>query len=86
MTGLFCLDVTSFRLPFLREEWLVFVVMGLGVLDEKRLGVFSFFFGAVDGYAGIWQGCCSLSLVVGMRPFCFSTTFFVSWSSVHSFS
>ena len=30
-------------LAFLREEWLVFVVMGLGVLDEKRLGVFSLF-------------------------------------------
>ena len=43
VTGLFCLDVTSFRLPSLREEWLVFVVMGLGVLDEKRLGVFSLF-------------------------------------------
>ena len=37
------LDVTSFRLPSLREEWLVFVVMGLGVLGEKRLGVFSLF-------------------------------------------
>ena len=37
------MDVTSFRLPSLREEWLVFVVMGLGVLDEKRLGVFSLF-------------------------------------------
>ena len=43
MTGLFCKDVTSFRLTSLREEWLVFVVMGLGVLDEKRLGVFSLF-------------------------------------------
>ena len=43
MTGLFCLDDTSYRLPFLREEWLVFVVMGLGVLDEKRLRVFSLF-------------------------------------------
>ena len=43
MTGLFCLDVTSFSLPSLREEWLFFVVMGLGVLDEKRLGVFSLF-------------------------------------------
>ena len=43
MTGLFYLDVTSFRLPSLREEWLVFVVMGLGVLGEKRLGVFSLF-------------------------------------------
>ena len=42
MTGLFCLDVTSFRLPSLREEWLFFVV-GLGVLGEKRLGVFSLF-------------------------------------------
>ena len=42
MTGLFCLDVISFRLPSLREEWLVFV-LGLGVLDEKRLGVFSLF-------------------------------------------
>ena len=30
-------------LAFLREEWLVFVVMGLGVLDEKRVGVFSLF-------------------------------------------
>jgi len=30
-------------LLFLREEWLVFVVMGLGVLDEKRLLVFSLF-------------------------------------------
>ena len=30
-------------LAFLEEEWLVFVVMGLGVLDEKRLGVFSLF-------------------------------------------
>ena len=37
------MDVISFRLPSLREEWLVFVVMGLGVLDEKRLGVFSLF-------------------------------------------
>ena len=43
VTGLFYLDVTSFRLPSLREEWLVFVVMGLGVLGEKRLGVFSLF-------------------------------------------
>ena len=43
VTGLFCLDVISFRLPSLRKEWLVFVVMGLGVLDEKRLGVFSLF-------------------------------------------
>ena len=33
----------SFRLPSLREEWLVFVVLGFGVLDEKRLGVFSLF-------------------------------------------
>ena len=43
VTGLFCLDVISFRLPSLREEWLVFVVLGFGVLDEKRLGVFSLF-------------------------------------------
>ena len=43
VTGLFCLDFTSFRLPSLREEWLAFVVMGLGVLDEKRLGVVSLF-------------------------------------------
>ena len=43
VTGLFCLDVISFRLPSLRKEWLAFVVMGLGVLDEKRLGVFSLF-------------------------------------------
>ena len=35
VTGLFCLDVTSFRLPSLREEWLVFVVGGLGVLGER---------------------------------------------------
>ena len=33
------------------------------------------FLGDVDGYFWGWQGCCSLSLVVGMRPFCFSTTF-----------
>ena len=30
-------------LAFLREEWLVFVVMGFGVLDEKRVVVFSLF-------------------------------------------
>ena len=30
-------------MPSLRAEWLVFVVMGLGVLDEKRLRVFSLF-------------------------------------------
>jgi|GEM_PF-3684521 len=54
----------------LKEEWLVFVVMGLGVLDERGLDCLSFLCD-VDGYAGIWQGCCSLSLVVGMRPFLF---------------
>ena len=32
-----------YSLALLEEEWLVFVVMGLGVLDEKRLGVFSLF-------------------------------------------
>ena len=52
MTGLFYLDVTSFRLPSLREEWLVFVVMGLGVLGEKRLGVFSLFLVMLMGTHG----------------------------------
>ena len=70
VTGLFCLDVISFSLPSLKEEWLVFVVMGLGVLDDRGLDCLSFL-SDVDGYAGIWQGCCSLSLFVGMRPFLF---------------
>ena len=33
-------------------------------------GILSFL-GDVDGYFGGWQGCCSLSLFVGMRPFLF---------------
>lgn len=67
MTGLFCLDVTSFRLPSLMEEWLVIVGWGLEGLVERGLDCL-YFLSDVDGYAGIWQGCCSLSLVVGMRP------------------
>ena len=38
-------------------------------------GILSFL-GDVDGYSGIWQGCCSLSLVVGMRPFLFFYCFY----------
>ena len=74
-------------LAFLREEWLVFVVGG-GSRSPGRKEVrgILYFLGNVDGYFGGWQGCCSLSLVVVIRPFCFSTTFLVSWSSVHSFS
>ena len=68
MTGLFCLDVTSFRLPSLMEEWLVIVGWGLEGLVERGLDCL-YFLSDVDGYTGIWQGCCSLSLVVGMRPF-----------------
>ena len=53
--------------------------MGWGLEDLVERGLDSLsFLGDVDGYAGIWQGCCSLSLFVGIRFFCFSTTFFVS--------
>ena len=47
-------------------------------------GILSFF-GDVDGYAGIWQGCCSLSLVVGMRPFLFFYYYycFFGWAFIH---
>ena len=38
-------------------------------------GILSFL-GDVYGYFGIWQGCCSLSLVVGMRPFLFFYYFY----------
>ena len=42
------------------------------------------FLGDVDGYAGIWQGCCSLSLFVGMRPFCFLLLFlFLGVAFIH---
>jgi len=50
------------------EEWLVIVGWGLEGLVERGLDCL-YFLSDVDGYAGIWQGCCSLSLVVGMRPF-----------------
>ncbi len=74
-------------MPFLREEWLVFVVGGGSRSPGRKEGRgILYFLGNVDGYFGGWQGCCSLSLVVVIRPFCFSTTFLVSWSSVHSFS
>ena len=39
-------------LAFLREEWLVFVVMGLGVLDERGLDSLSFL-SDVDGYTWV---------------------------------
>ena len=43
------------------------------------------FLGDVDGYFGGWQGCCSLSLVVGMRPFLFFYYFycFLGWAFIH---
>ena len=86
MTGLFCLWCFLLSLAFLEGGVAGFCGDGSRSPGRKEVrGIFSFL-GDVDGYAGIWQDCCSLSLVVGMRPFCFSTTFLVSWSSVHSFS
>ena len=47
-------------------------------------GILSFL-GNVDGYFGGWQGCCSLSLVVGMRPFLFFYYYycFFGWAFIH---
>ena len=47
-------------------------------------GILSFL-GDVDGYFRGWQGCCSLSLFVGKRPFLFFYYFscFLGWAFIH---
>ena len=47
-------------------------------------GILSFL-GDVDGYFRGWQGCCSLNLVVGMRPFLFFYYYycFFGWAFIH---
>ena len=58
------------------EEWLVFVVMGLGVLDEKRLGVFSLFSVMLMGTPGIGRAGFLWFLVIGSVLFLVSCYFY----------
>ena len=69
-------------LPWGRSGWFCFGSRSPGWKEVR--GILSFL-GDVDGYFGIWQGCCSLSLVVGMRPFLFFYCFycFLGWAFIH---
>ena len=58
-------------LAFLEEGVAGFCGDGSRSTGWKEVRGILSFLGDVDGYFGGWQGCCFLSLVVGMRPFLF---------------
>ena len=61
----------------IEERLIIILDPGLEALDGRRGNLHTtLLLGGLDGYAGIWQGCCSLSLVVGMRPFLFFYYFY----------